>query len=306
MMIQTPISQSAFLSLNHKFVTLEIGRYIHEGRVLLVDDVQLFQRTTLPPTPMPTFAPTKGQNTGPTSEPTIRTESPTTTNIGICPLVGDAPLTISAGSIILRVANIALCTLSKSTIASPESGEVILIPIARSYNNNPWEQATGEYATSIFDGVDIQCYTTGCQLNLPALEAGATYILSSSSHSLSESDEYARFLETATFGVTQEQLNAFADSPNSVQDDITNWISEQMNSSTTPMTSHREYWRKGVMTRVRRRNNLNVSICPILMRMLLTNAFPTPSTASNIHIHGNCRSPLRFEFKVEKAELCSE
>ena len=159
---------------------------------------------------------------------------------------------MSAGSVILQITNTTLCTLSKS-IDFSESGEVTFVPIARSYDNNPWEQSTGEYAAAIFDGTNIECYAAGCQLNLPDHEEGAKYVLSSSSHSLSESDEYARFLETATFGVTQEQLDTFADSSKSVQDDIVNWISEQMNSITTPMTSHREYWRKGVMNRVRKR-----------------------------------------------------
>ena len=258
---------------------------MHQGRVLLVDDVEFAQRTSLSPTPIPTLSPTKARNNGPTSEPTIKTEAPTTTNIVECPLVGDAPLTINADSVILRVANMTLCTLSKS-VTSPKSSKVALIPIARSYDNNPWEQSTGEYAASIFDDVDIECYAVGCQLNLPALKAEEKYTLSTSLHSLSKSDEYARFLETATFGVTQEQLDAFAESSKSVQGDITNWISEQMNSITTPMTSHREYWRKRVMNRVRRSKDLIHSVGPMFMLMLLTIVFSPPFAASNIHAHG--------------------
>ena len=253
---------------------MEIGGYVHEGRVLLVDDIELTQRNTMPPTtPAPTFAPTEerntghtvepmtteGRNAGHTVEPMIRTEALTKTTILSCPLAGDDSLVVGAGSVVLRVASMALCTLSKS-VTDYGSDDITLIPIARSYNNNPWEQSTGEYAASILNGVDIECYAVGCQLNLPALDTGAKYILSSSLHSLSESDEYARFLETATFGVTQDQLDTFVESSNSVQSDIANWISEQMNPSTTPMTSHREYWRKGVMTRVRRRKDLNDNV----------------------------------------------
>jgi hypothetical protein len=234
--------------LNQKDVSIEIGRYVHVETVLLVDDVELTQRSTLPPTPAPTFFPTKRGVL--TSEPTSGTEAPTTTNILSCPLAGDTPLVVTAGSVILQIANTTLCTLSKS-INSSESGEVTFIPIARSYDNNPWEQSAGEYAASVINNTDIECYAVGCQLNLPGLETGATYILSSSSHSLSGRDEYARFLETATFGIAQEQLDAFTISAGSVQDNIVNWLSEQMNSSTIPMTSHREHWRKGVMNRVR-------------------------------------------------------
>ena len=259
------ILQYEFLSLNEKCVTLEIGQYIPEGRVLLVYDVQLFQRRTLYLPTYPDLCPNKGSNTGPTSEPITRIESPNTTIIGRCTLVGDAPFTISAGSILLHVANMALYTLGKS-VPSPEGGEVTLISIARSYKNNQWEQATRDYAASIFDGVNIECYTMGYQLNLLALEVVTKYILSSSSH-LSESNEHARFLETATFGVMQEQLDVFVDSPNSVQDDITNCICEEMNSSRTLMTSRKEYWKKSVIHRARRGKELIDSVGPMFMLM---------------------------------------
>ena len=233
---------------------IEIGRWVHKGRVLLVDDIQVTQRTTLSPTPQPTFAPTVSKNT-PTKPPTIMTESPSTTNFFTCPSVGDVPLTLSSGgSVMLSVAGATLCTLTKSVTSG---GKVTLIPIARTYNENPWEQSAGEYAASIFDDNDIICYEIGCQINLPSLEASEHYLLSSSSHSLSERDEYARFLETSTFGITQEQLDTFGDSSSNVGDDIVNWVSDQMNSTQIPMTSHREYWRRGINARVR----INVDDC---------------------------------------------
>ncbi len=146
-------------------------------------------------------------------------------------------------------AEASLCTLSKAVTS--ESGEVALTPIARSYGNYPWEQAAGEYAASLFRDEKIMCYTNGCQIKLPPLvENGAEYYLSSFSYSLSETNEYARFLETATFGTTDEQLDAFESSPNSVEVDITTWISNHMNASIVPITSHREFWRKGQNGRV--------------------------------------------------------
>ena len=217
--------------------------------VLLIDDIQVAQRTTLPPTPHPTFSPTKQQNAGPTSEPTARTESPTTTNLLACPSVGETPLVVNSGSIMLSIAGKMLCTLTKS-VTSPDSGKTTLIPIARSYDNNSWEQSAGEYAISLFDEKGIMCYSVGCQLELPVLKAGEKYLLSSSSHLLSDSDEYARFLETATFGTTQEQLDEFDSSSDSVRGGIITWMSNQMNLSSTPLTSHREYWRNGLNGRV--------------------------------------------------------
>jgi hypothetical protein len=149
----------------------------------------------------------------------------------------------------LQVADTTLCTLTK-VVSSSSTGEITSIPIARSYGNDPWERAAGEYAASLFLNRDILCYTAGCQIHLPELEAGSEYHLSTFSLSSSDSNEYARFLETATFGITQEQLDAFDLSSHSVQTNIVAWISNQMNRSITPMSSHREYWRKGVNARV--------------------------------------------------------
>ena len=141
-----------------------------------------------------------------------------------------------------------LCTLTKAMNSS--NSDISLIPIARSYDENLWEQSAGEFAASIFEGEEILCYSVGCQVNLPPLEAGAEYLLSSFSHSLPAVDEYARFLETATFGTTQEQLDVFATYSGSVQDNIASWLLGQMNSTVTPITSHRENWRKGLNGRV--------------------------------------------------------
>ena len=229
-------------------------------RILLADDIQVTQRTTSPPTHAPTFAPTKGKETGPTYAPTVRTDSPTTTNVISCPTVGDAPLSIGSGHVMLNIAdNAKLCTLTKS-VTSETNGETILIPIARSYDNNPWEQSAGDLAVSIIGNKEILCYSVGCQLDLPALRSGEEYLLSSSSHSVTESDEYARFLETATFGITQVDIDTLIASPNSVQENIIEWVSSQMNIAETPLSSHREYWRKRTNSRV----SMDSKIIPLL------------------------------------------
>lgn len=227
-----------------------LGRYTHNGIALLVDNIQITQRTTSAPTPYPTFAPTKSKNAGPTIQPTRLTESPTTSNILSCPLPGNSPLVIPSGPIMLRTAGTnTLCTLTK--IISSDTGEAISIPIARSYSNNPWEKSAGEASAYLFAGKDILCYEAGCQINLPILEESeAEFRLSTHIYELSKVDEAARFLETATFGITSEELVPFSVSSNDVKTDILTWISQQMNSSITPMTSHREFWRKGLNGRV--------------------------------------------------------
>ena len=245
-----------------KNVVIEIGRFLHRGRLLLADEIHIVQRTTLPPTPFPTFSPTKGK----TSSPTIRqTEAPTTSNIVSCPPVGSPPVILSRGSVMLQIANDEnLCTLTKAT-TSPLNGEVSFIPIARSYNNHPWERAAGDYATTLFSVKDIMCFTDGCQINLPSLEAGAEYQLTSFTHSLDGKNAYARFLETSTFGITEEELGKFEASNGHVQESIVSWVSTQMNSSIVPITSHREFWRHGLNLRVSQTTSK-----PILVRFNLT------------------------------------
>ncbi len=231
-------------------MAIELGRFVNGDRaVLLSDDVQLI---LLSATNSPTFSPISN-NEQPTRNPTFRTDAPTTTNILSCPPLGSDPLSVSAGSIMLQgvAETITLCTLTKS-VTSSETGITTLVPIARSYNNNPWEKAAGEFAASLFGEKELVCYPSGCQVQLPPLETGAEYLLSSYSHALSDIDEYARFLETATFGTTPKQIDAFeTSSSNSLQHTITTWLADQMNSSITPMTSHREYWRRGLNGRVR-------------------------------------------------------
>ena len=231
-------------------MNVELGRYVHAGRKLLADNVQISQRTTLPPTPFPTFSPTKGQDSGPTNQPTIKTDAPTTTNVITCPEAGSLPLLLSAGDVMLEVADTSLCTLTKYAII-PRTGDTVTLPIARSYNGNPWEKSAGEFAASMFHGNDIVCYGAGCQLSLPPLEEGEEYRLTGLNHTLSEINEYARFLETATFGVTEQQLDEINTPSRSVKGDIVYWISQQMNSTLTPITSHREFWRRGLNARVR-------------------------------------------------------
>lgn len=233
---------------------MEVGRRIHNGRALLVDDVQVIQRTTMPPTPSPTFSTTNEVNTGPSGAPSRMTDTPSTDNVVACPPIGDSPIVVGAGSVILSLAEgSSLCSLTKEIISS-DGNQKTLIPVALSYDSHPWEQAAGEFAQTIFGGSEILCYSSGCQLNLPPLEqeGSESYLLSSSSYSLSKTNEYSRFLETATFGVTEddlENIDTISSSSNS-QDNIAHWVAQQMDTNITPMSSHREFWRKGLNGRV--------------------------------------------------------
>ncbi len=229
---------------------VEIGRYVHNDRMLLVDNIQISQRTTLAPTPYPTFSPTRSKQSGPTTRPTSATFAPSGSTLIECPGIGSSPLILDSGPSMLEFAKESqLCSLVKS-FPSTKNGEITNIPIARSYDGTPWRKSPGEYAASLFDMEAIVCYTNSCQLNLPPIESGSVYMLSSTSYRLSSSDEYARFLETATFGISEKLLNDFETSTLGVQDTIASWISNQMNVSLTPATSHREFWRRGLNGRV--------------------------------------------------------
>ena len=161
-------------------MAIEIGWCLHTGRFLLPDEIQVIQRTTLSPIPYPTFSPTKGK----TASPTIReTEAPTTSNTVACPQVGSSPVILSSGSVMVQIAHTNLCTLTE-VVTSPEDDRRSLIPIALSYDNNLWEKAAGAYATTLFNSEDIICHDIGCQINLPALDAGEEYHLTSYTHSL--------------------------------------------------------------------------------------------------------------------------
>ena len=215
-----------------------------------MDDIQIVPRTTIPPTPFPTFSPTKSPNTGPTSQPTQRTDAPTTNNVVDCPPAGASPTIVGSGAVIFGLSKGSnLCSLDKE-VTSSSTNQKTLIPIALSYEGNPWEQAAGEHAQRVFGGEEILCYLSGCQLNLPELQEGESYVLSSSSHVLSKENEYARFLETATFGITEDDLESIDKPSINIQENIATWISKQMNVTATPMSSHREFWRKRLNGRV--------------------------------------------------------
>ena len=94
------------------------------------------------------------------------------------------------------------------------------------------------------------CYSSGCQIDLPTLGPGEEYHLTRYSTIQSKREKLARFLETATFGVTSEDLDNLEFSGLNSFDAITSWIQSQMNEAITKITSHREYWREKVNPRV--------------------------------------------------------
>ena len=229
---------------------IQLGYSLPVDRALRIDDVNLSQRTTFAPKKCPTLSPTKPETIGPTLQPTIRTNAPTTSNVISCPPHGES-ITLVAGSVILTSAPTdSLCTVSMLEMTN---GDVeVTVPLARSYNGFDWEISAGEKVVDILGTKDFLCYQRGCQIVLPFVSNDMVYKLSSYTYTLDMRDEYARFLETATYGITVADLNGLEEvtgnrEPLSV---ITEYIESQMNQNETPMTSHREYWRRRANPRV--------------------------------------------------------
>ena len=145
-----------------------------------------------------------------------------------------------------------LCTLTEVRTTSDGSEDGQVIPVARSYGGHILESSAGDLATSIFKDTDGQpdCLPDGssCQLLLPPLADPATYryALTSYEYSPSRRDRIARSLSRLTYGATPTDLNlhdkAEVDSDSEAY--LAAYIQEQMDEEITPMTSHREYFRK--------------------------------------------------------------
>ena len=123
-----------------------------------------------------------------------------------------------------------------------------LSPISRSYNGGDWENVAGKYIS-----LHIQCEEsdTFCTVALPPLEDNSMYQVRSMTYTLSMKDEFARFLEQATFGPTQESLQYLIDLSQDenkpVDETIATFIYDQMYNEST--TSHREWYRHRVLHR---------------------------------------------------------
>ena len=232
-------------------INVELGFYLHLSRAMLIDDIMFSQKTTFAPTASPTFSPTKPLTTGPTLKPTIITNAPTTQVSVTCPPIGST-INIGGESAVFSIAEPdSLCTLTKVIIS--DNAVDVMYPLARSYNSHPWEVSAGSFAFATFGGEEFLCYDRGCQINLPILEDGAVYQVTSSAYALSTRDEYARFLETASFGATTSDIDNFEGTTsimNGAVNVIADFVESQMDVDQIPMTSHRELWRNRASPRV--------------------------------------------------------
>jgi len=119
-----------------------------------------------------------------------------------------------------------------------------LVPVARSYLNNAWENVAGPYA----DKLKITCGVSNCTLTVPQLAgvpSQAHFVLLSTNRQVSTKEKVARFLEQVTFGTTLDDVNKFNLS-RSLNAQFATWVKQQMDSSIVAPTYHREYFRARV------------------------------------------------------------
>ena len=216
--------------------------YIHQINAqweIIMDDVNIMETGTLAPTSEPTASPTvvdvsMSSTNSPTDQPT---SMPTVSSVTNCPPVGSPSKEVSAGPLMLAKSS-TLCILTKALVMNGEPSQIA--PVARSYDERAWEKSAGDFATNLLYGQHIGDYADGSQLTLPELGANEKYYLTSYSHTLSDIDTVARLLESATFGTTTSNLEAWNRGA-ATKDTASQWIEEQMNK---PMTSHREFFRR--------------------------------------------------------------
>ena len=118
-----------------------------------------------------------------------------------------------------------------------------MIPVARSFNGYDWKRTAGPYAQSL----DIACDDTECQLAIPPLSGSLDwrFVLMPFQHSVSEKAEISRFFHQTTFGPTMKMINEW-DYNSGLSTEMSKWVKDQMNISVTPITSHREFFRRRV------------------------------------------------------------
>ena len=141
-----------------------------------------------------------------------------------------------------------LCALTEVQTDASSGEDAQIIPIARSYNGRKWESTAGGKTASIFASPgSLACSdaTSKCTIDLPAAGANSRFVLTKYARSVSQRNEVARFLDQNTFGVTTDDLivHDVADWTSNPALHRANYVKDQMDTSKTAMTSHREYWR---------------------------------------------------------------
>jgi hypothetical protein len=174
-----------------------------------------------------------------------------------CPTNGTNHIEVPVGTKVGENTNItiawstpcSLCMLVRFTsltgnISSLSMQDWNIVPVARSYLNNTWENVAGPYV----DKLQISCGVSHCTLTIPHLAdvtAPVHFALLTTNRQVSTKEQVARFLEQVTFGTTLEDVNQF-DVSRSLYGQFATWVQGQMDPSVVTPTYHREYFRARV------------------------------------------------------------
>lgn len=175
-------------------------------------------------------------------------------NLYLCPANGTNPVEIPVGTTVGGTTNVTIamsptCTLCMLVRISSLTGNLSsltmqdwnMVPVARSYLNNSWENVAGPYV----DKLKITCGSSNCTLAIPQLAgvpAPSHFVLLATNRQVSTKEKVARFLEQVTFGPTLEDINKFNVS-RSLNGQFATWVRQQMDPTITVPTFHREYFR---------------------------------------------------------------
>ena len=176
----------------------------------------------------------------------------------VCPPAGGAPLALpllAGGSdptdpLILNATARAgeLCTLTLRDAAG-------IRPIARSYNGKDWEVTAGPLSETLdsptcSDAADAPAIRHCFFSSLPpaaAVTNGSVYTLTTyADPGYGDAAEAARFLEQATFGPTQSDIDSLTSPGNGGTLNFTAWVRSQIS---VPVTSLRESYRRSTNAR---------------------------------------------------------
>eukprot|EP00538_Stauroneis_constricta_P006114 CAMPEP_0119557550 /NCGR_PEP_ID=MMETSP1352-20130426/9190_1 /TAXON_ID=265584 /ORGANISM="Stauroneis constricta, Strain CCMP1120" /LENGTH=2298 /DNA_ID=CAMNT_0007604673 /DNA_START=349 /DNA_END=7245 /DNA_ORIENTATION=+ len=144
-----------------------------------------------------------------------------------------------------------LCVLVRVS-GGTEGSEPAMQPIARAYHDNDWEVAgTTEVMKATSSAAQIvNCNFYRCQVELAPLEEGESYQLKTlEDPQYSDADIVARFLEQTTFGIKKSDIDMllakhYESGSSSINTVFAEWISDQQDTSQTPIQSHRALYRK--------------------------------------------------------------
>ncbi|KAL3921613.1 MAG: hypothetical protein SGILL_002661 [Bacillariaceae sp.] len=229
-------------------VEVRIGNEINDAFELVYLTDLPTQSPSESPTQIPSSSPSAALSSSPSAVPTTTASStpsslpssqPSSYLKASCPPAGGDPilLDLSMGTV-LDVDNWSgtdsVCALVEMAVSNSNEPSDGLVPVGRSYGGQQWEASAGP-----FSAFDWNCGGASCTIDLPDPEFGRSFVLITytHTHSYTQYDEIARFLEKTTFGPTRDEIFDGSFPGKEL------WMEQQFG---LPASSHRQYYRERV------------------------------------------------------------